>query len=451
MFKFSNLIFVAFLATNMNATNNINKYFTKTGNINSFSKQINGLSDEQIDQAILGKSFFKIPWVESPSATTARDGLGPLFNANTCISCHPNNGIGSLFTKKGDISRSNIIKVSIPNNNSRTHKKIFYKNGFIPSSIYGGQISVNGVFNVPFEAKPNIKFQKSTFIFADGEKVELQKPIISLEDLQYGDIEKDVSLSFRKAPALVGLGLLELVSDETILKNVDENDKDGDGISGRANMVFSPQTNTYELGRYTYKASAPSVVHQVAGAANNDMSLTSKLFPKDNCTDAQVQCKKAPKGRDEFDLPMQRVEAIAFYLKSLKTPLPKQTKEFKVGKRIFNSIGCVKCHVDKLVSVNGIELSPYSDMLLHDMGEGLSDGRVEFDASKQEWKTTPLWGLGSYAKTLKKAPRYLHDGRARTLQEAILWHGGEAEQIKQNYVNLPKNKRESLLNFLKGL
>lgn len=425
-------------------------YFTTSKNKHSFSKQINNLNDEALDIAILGKSFFRIPWVEAPSATTARDGLGPLFNANACISCHPNNGIGNLFTKSGEISRSNIIKVGIPSDDSKEHQKMLSKMGFVPDPVYGGQISINGIFGVPFEAKPDIKFEKKEFTFPDGEKVTLKKPIIKLKNLNYGELTHGASLSFRRAPALVGLGLLEMVSDKDILANEDINDKDNDGISGKANIVYSPYKDTYKVGRYTYKASAPSVLHQVAGAANNDMSLTSPIFPNDNCTDTQKECLEAPKGRsiDKFDLPMQRLKAIAFYLKTLKTPIPKETEEFKEGKEIFNQIGCVNCHKDSFITSNGIKIAPYSDMLLHDMGEELSDGRVEFKASPREWRTTPLWGIGLYEKTLGNTPNYLHDGRASSLIEAILWHGGEAKSTKDNFINLTKEKRDKLIKFL---
>ena len=426
------------------------QYFTTSKNKHSFSKQINNLNDETLDIAILGKSFFRIPWVEAPSATTARDGLGPLFNANACISCHPNNGIGNLFTKSGDISRSNIIKVGIPSDASKNHKEMLAKMGFVPDPVYGGQISINGIFGVPFEAKPHITYEKKEFTFPDGEKITLQKPIIKLKNLNYGELANNASLSFRKAPALVGLGLLEMISDDDILANEDINDKDNDGISGKANIVYSPYTKKYKVGRYTYKASAPSVLHQVAGAANNDMSLSSPIFPNDNCTDAQKECLEAPKGRaiDKFDLPIERVKAIAFYLKTLKTPTPNKTEEFLENKKIFDSIGCVNCHKDSFITSNGMEIAPYSDMLLHHMGEGLSDGRIEFKAEATEWRTTPLWGIGLYEKVLGNKPKYLHDGRANSLAEAILWHGGEAQNAKDNFVNLSKEKRDKLIKFL---
>lgn len=445
----SKLSLVAIFATGLFASSEFEKkYYTKAKKTNSFLIPIDGLSDEEFDQFILGKSFFRIPWVEAPSATTARDGLGPLFSANTCTSCHPNNSIGKVYNDKKDISRTLVTRLSIPSNNSKKHKELLRTAGFIPEPTYGSQVSINSVFGVPYEAKPHINYEEIRVELKDKEIVTLLKPTITLKNLQYGKLHPNTSFSHRKAPALVGLGLIEMIPNSQILANEDIKDKDGDGISGKANMVYSPITKKMELGKYTYKASAPTVIHQVAAAFNNDMSLTSPLFPNENCTDAQKECKNAPKGRDEFDVPMKRLEAISFYLKNTKTPRSGQEKE---GKEIFNSIGCVKCHVDNFTSKNGDRIAPYSDFLLHDMGEGLSDNRSEFLANKTEWRTTPLWGLSSYKATSKDEVRYLHDGRARNLKEAILWHCGEAKQAKENFKNLPKIQREKLIQFIGNL
>ncbi len=274
----------------------------------------------------------------------------------------------------------------------------------------------------------------------------LSKPNYSLTDLNYGPLSNDASISVRKAPALVGLGLLEDLSDSSILANVDEDDKNNDGISGRANLVYSIETGTYKLGRYTYKASAPSVKHQIAGAFVNDMGLTTTLFPNENCTSAQEKCLNAPKSRDAIDVPDMRLDAVTFYLTHLK--VPKSKNVIPEGKELFNQIGCTSCHVSSFTTKKGIKINPYSDFLLHDMGEALSDGRSEFRASANEWKTAPLWGINSYEKTLRKQPDYLHDGRARNLEEAILWHGGEAQASRESFMSLDENKREMIIKFI---
>ncbi|NQY94869.1 MAG: thiol oxidoreductase, partial [Campylobacteraceae bacterium] len=306
--------------------------------------------------------------------------------------------------------------------------------------------SINGTRKIAFEAKLHINYEDKEVVYDDGKKVTLRKPNYSLVDLNYGPLAKDTSISVRKAPALVGLGLLEDLSDSSILANVDEYDKNNDGISGRANLVYSIETGTYKLGRYTYKASAPSVKHQIAGAFHNDMGLTTTLFPNENCTKVQEKCLNAPKSRDAIDVPDKRLDAVTFYLTHLK--VPKLKVNIKEGKELFNQIGCVSCHVSSFTTTKGTKINPYSDFLLHDMGEALSDGRSEFRASAAEWKTAPLWGINSYEKTLRKQPDYLHDGRARNLEEAILWHGGEAQASRESFMSLEENKREMIIKFI---
>ena len=434
------------------------KYTTKTKDKTVFSKPISNLSYEEQDIFMLGKSFFTIPWVEAPAATTARDGLGPLFNANTCISCHPKNSRASLFNKNHKPSRAYVTRLSIPSNNSKQHQEMSKYSGFVEEPNYGGQISINGVHNLNFEAQPIIKYKKVQVTYPDGTKVTLKQPQDGLKnklrDLQYGEIHKDVSITNRLAPALVGLGLLEQLSDEQILENQDINDTNNDGISGKANIVYSPKHSDFRIGRYTYKASAPSVFHQSAAAANNDMSLTNLFFPNENCTKMQKECKDAPKGRsfDEesfFDLPTARLNAITFYISSLK--IPKSIITQKNGEKLFESIGCVKCHTPSFTLENGYKIKPFSDLLLHDMGEGLSDGRSEFKATPREWRTAPLWGIGKYKLATNKEPELLHDGRAKTIEEAILWHGGEAKEIKNNFMSLSAQNRQSLIDYIKEL
>ncbi|MCV6607405.1 MAG: thiol oxidoreductase, partial [Campylobacterales bacterium] len=381
------------MTTNLIAHEKIDKkYIVKGVGKKLLTKPIDGLNDQELDTFILGKSFFRIPWVEAPSATTARDGLGPLFNANTCITCHPNNGRGTVFNKNGNLSRGYVVRLSIPSNGSKDHKKQLKYNGFVGEPTYGGQISINGVFGVPFEARPTLKYEDKIVTYPDGEKVVLKKPIVGLKDLNYGELHKNTSISNRLAPQLVGLGLLDKLTDEQILKNQDIEDKDGDGISGKANIVYSPEFKDFRVGRYTWKASAPTIVHQTAGAANNDMSLTNYLFPNENCTSSQKKCLKAPKGDSriaKFDLPKQRVQAISFYLKNLKIPESKIVE--KRGEKLFSQIGCGKCHTPKYKLADGNTIRPFTDLLLHDMGDELSDGRDEFLANKNEWRTPPLW------------------------------------------------------------
>ena len=442
---------VAIFATGLFAVNSSGEFLSFDKNKSVLLTPIDNLNDEEYDKFILGRSFFTIPWVESPSATTARDGLGPLFNANTCISCHPANGRGTLFNKDGLESRSLIARLSMNANDSKENNELLKYKGFIPSSIYGSQLSVNAIHGVEFEGKVKIDFKEVEVFFPDGEKQILLKPNYSLENLNYGTLQEGTIISYRISPTLNGMGLIELISNEDILKNVDEHDINNDGISGRANYVYSNLTKKEELGKYTWKASVAFLKEQVAGAAFNDMGLTTSIFSSENCTSSQQKCNDAPKSRDAIDLPDDRLDAITYYLKHIKSYTPKITKEYEEGLEIFEQISCSKCHITSFDTSKGFNVYPYSDFLLHDMGNDLADGRVEFKASANEWRTAPLWGLSLHEKINAEKPRLLHDGRARSFQEAILWHGGEAVKAKENYMNLPKEKREKLLKFLEEL
>ncbi|RXK11713.1 thiol oxidoreductase [Halarcobacter mediterraneus] len=412
---------------------------------------IDNLTNEEYDKFILGKSFFRIPWVVAPSATTARDGLGPLFNANTCMSCHPSNGRGTLYNKNMQLSRSIIAKLSIKAENKKEHLDFLIKNPLIPEPTYGVQIAINGTHNVKYEAKPEIKFEEIKIQFPDGEVDTLLKPTYILKDLQYGELDKNTIITFRIAPSLNGIGLLDDISENDILANADEFDKNNDGISGKANWVYSPINHKKELGRFSWKANITNVKHQIADAAINDMGLTTSIFPNEACTKQQTACLNAPKARHNIDIPDFRLEAIEFYLKNRKTFSTKKDKIYKQGFNLFKQIACVKCHIDSFTTKQGVKISPFTDLLLHDMGEGLADGRSEFKATGREWRTAPLWGISLHKKINKKNPRLLHDGRARNFQEAILWHGGEAKASKEAYMHLNKKERTTLLEFLERL
>lgn len=404
------------------------------------SQAYGDLSEEGKERFILGKSFFRIPWVEAPSATTARDGLGPLFSANTCISCHPHNGAGSVYGSSGEISRSLVTRFSLKN-------QVDSKNGFVPDPIYGAQLSVNGVKGVPYEGKPTLLYEAVMSIYPDGEHVELRRPIAGVKELGYGALHSDAVIANRLAPALVGMGLFDQISDEEILSREDAEDKNGDGISGRANRVFDPRSGKTVIGKFTWKASAPSVRHQVAAAFHHDMGLTTSLFPRKNCTESQKECLNALRGRDVLDVTDERLDAVTFYVNHLRLPKPSANPK---GKALFGQIGCTSCHTPSMTLVNGKTIEPYSDLLLHDMGEELSDGRREFDADGREWRTAPLWGIGKRTLILNQR-NYLHDGRARTIEEAILWHGGEAQGAKEKFRTLSHSERRCILEFLEGL
>ncbi|MBN2815188.1 MAG: thiol oxidoreductase [Campylobacterales bacterium] len=443
------LVLLSACSSQKGTQNTTRDFYTKDVSKNVFT-HIQKLSREEEDIALLGKSFFSKPWVEAPAATTARDGLGPLFSANSCKHCHPNNGAGIALGEKGDAHRSLVMRLSLFSKKN-INNDLVLKNGFIPEPNYGSQLSFNGTGDVKYEGSVALSYMKVSGKFADEEPYVLHSPNYKVKNLQYGSLHEDANVAPHIALALVGLGAIDSIDARDILAYEDVNDRDGDGISGKANWVYNPETNKTELGRYTWKAAAATVKQQVANAAHNDMGLSNPLYEGDNCTEFQSECLKAPKSRgDVFDLPMKRVDAIALYLKSLKIPLQRESENFAQGREVFHELGCVKCHVESYKSEKYGVFNPYSDFLLHDMGESLSDGHTMFQAQESEFRTPPLWGMGLY-KRVSGELNLLHDGRAKSISEAILWHGGEAEAQKVAYIELPKRKRETLIEFLKGI
>ncbi len=444
VFQFLTITLVVFYATRVIAVSE-DENLNRSVPLDSFLNPLSNLNNEELDQFILGKSFFRIPWVEAPSATSARDGLGPLFNANTCLSCHKKNGRGKVFQSDNVVSRSNIFKLSIPNNKSLEHIIQIQSNGIIEEPNYGSQININAATGVEFEGKPNIDYQYIPFTYPDGNEVTLRKPFLKLTHLNYGELNPNTFISSRIASPLIGLGLIEQISDAQILENEDIDDINGDGISGKANRVWSRQTNKFEIGKYTWKASSPSIKHQVANAALNDMGLTNPIYPLENCTQRQDNCLNAPKGKGDFDLTPERLDAMSFYLTHLK--IPSSVSADKFGAKLFDSIGCSGCHKASY-EINEQRIYPYSDFLLHDMGSDLSDKREEFSAKGSEWRTAPLWFTLNTSVILGEDKNFLHDGRARTIEEAILWHGGEAKKSKELFINLSHDNRLKIINFV---
>lgn len=421
-------------------------YFTQSKDKTAFSHPILGLNNQEEDLFALGKSFFRIPWVAAPSATTARDGLGPLFNANTCIHCHPHNGAGVAVDVEGKMNRTLLLRLS---HRSPTDQTVLERTGFEPDSTYGAQLSIHANHGVRTEAKVNVTYKEISKAYADGMHYTLRQPYYHINNLGYGALDADTIAAPRIGLALVGLGLLEKIPEQAILAYEDEEDKNQDGISGKANFVFDPETNSTRLGRFTWKASASSIKHQVAAAAHNDMGLSNPFFPTDNCTQKQRECLEKAQSVT-LDLPQERLDAITFYLQNLAIPVQRKSSAFEEGKALFETLQCAACHIPSFIMAQGVRIAPYTDLLLHDMGEGLADGRSEFLATGSEWRTPPLWGIGLYDKVSGEG-NYLHDGRARSLQEAILWHGGEAEKSKNAFLSLDKKSREKLVDFLHSL
>ncbi|WP_136474723.1 di-heme oxidoredictase family protein [Pseudomonas sp. DG56-2] len=409
----------------------------------------------------VGNSFFRNPWVIAPATTTARDGLGPLFNSNACQNCHIKDGRGHPPGPSAKHAVSMLVRLSIPD--QPQYAKVIEQLGIVPEPVYGGQLQDMAVPGVAPEGKVRVQYTPVPVVFKDGSRVELRQPQLQITQLGYGPMHPDTRFSARVAPPMIGLGLLEAIPEAAILANADPEDRNGDGIRGRANQVWDDAQGKTVLGRFGWKAGQPNINQQNVHAASGDMGLTTSLRPMDDCTPSQVDCLKAPNGNGangEPEISDNILRLILFYTRNLAVPARQDVDSPQVlaGKNLFHQAGCQSCHTPSFTTAADAAepelanqlIRPYSDLLLHDMGPGLADNRSEFAASGQDWRTPPLWGIG-LTETVSGHTQFLHDGRARNLLEAVLWHGGEAEAAKQHVLTFNAEQRTALLAFLNSL
>lgn len=414
---------------------------------NAFGNQVNNPTNEELDKFVNGNSFFRTNWVEVGASTTVRDGLGPFLNANSCSSCHLLDGRG-----KPDLQEGLLFRLSVDGNDTHGAPK--------PDSIYGGQLSTSAIQNVLQEGDVTISYTELSGTFADGETYSLRKPNYVFSTLNYGNLEASSLFSPRVGSQVYGLGLLEIIPESALIANVDENDSNQDGVSGKANYVWDKALNKNQLGRFGWKANQPNLLQQTADAFNGDIGITSSLNPTENLSGSVQKAnygKLVSSGNPEIS--DKTLGDVVFYQRSLAVPARRKTKNEEVikGKKLMTEIGCTKCHIESFTTgfssipqLSVQTIYPYSDLLLHDMGADLADNRPDFLATGNEWRTPPLWGIG-LIKIVNKHTFLLHDGRARNLTEAILWHGGEGENAKNSFIKLSKTERNSLLEFLENL
>jgi len=397
-----------------------------------------------------GNSFFNSAWVEAPSSTTARDGLGPLFNARNCSACHFEDGRGSPPLEEGESFVAVLFRIGTGERD---------ENGApTPDPVYGDQIQPFALSELSAEGVPRVEYTTRKGEYADGEKYELLSPRYWFEELAYGDLAEDLRVSPRVAPAMIGLGLLEAISEADLKQLADPDDTDGDGISGKINRVWDEAAQKRAIGRFGWKAEQPSVRQQTAGAFLGDMGLSSALFSTTSCTEAEEICSGLPSG-GEPEVDEETFERVVTYSRMLAVPMRHDVDDEEVlrGRTLFHEIGCAACHVphhttgkSDLEELEGQEIWPYTDLLLHDLGKELGDDRPSFDATGNEWRTPPLWGIGRI-EDVNGHDRLLHDGRARGVAEAVLWHGGEGERARENFRNLSRSERHALVAFVESL
>lgn len=413
----------------------------------------------------LGNALFRKTWVASPASTLASDGLGPLYNARACQDCHLKDGRGHT-PPDADASRvSMFLRLSVPG--GPVPDGIADWIATSPDPTYGGQLQDLAAPGQPAEGRMDITWTETPVTLADGTTVSLRAPAYSFADPAYGPPADGLMLSPRVAPQMIGLGLLEAIPAADILAKADPDDANQDGISGRPQIVPSAEFGTPMLGRFGLKAGAPTVREQSAGAFAGDMGLSTPLHPDPwgDCTATQPTCGDAPHGqepgiRDGLEVDQPSLDLVTFYSRNLGVPQRRDIDDPQVlrGKALFHSLNCTGCHTPKHVThrLDGQPeqsfqlIWPYTDLLLHDMGPGLADNRPEGRATGSEWKTPALWGIGLTAQ-VSGHTEYLHDGRARSLLEAILWHGGEAQAQRDAVAEMQPEDRAALLAFLESL
>ena len=420
--------------------------------------------ERQLDFRV-GDGIFRKLWVSSPASTKSSDGLGPLFNARSCQSCHVKDGRGRP-PAAGARAVSLLLRLSVPPRRAAARARLArMRAAVVPEATYGTQLQNFSVQGVPAEGRIGITYEERTLSLAGGARVRLLRPHYAVLDPGYGSLDPEAMLSPRVAPPMIGVGLVEAIPETDILALADPHDADGDGISGRARRVWSARQGRITLGRFGWKAGAPSVEEQTAGAFAGDIGLSSYLRPSawGDCTARETLCRGAPHGSDPaegVEVPRRMFDLVVFYAKHLAVPARRNVDDARVlaGKRLFYESGCIGCHRPKFVTARDAEqpehgfqlVWPYSDFLLHDMGEALADHRPEGGASGREWRTPPLWGIG-LTEEVSGHSRFLHDGRARNLLEAVLWHGGEAEAAREAVVRMSVEERAALLAFLRSL
>jgi CxxC motif-containing protein (DUF1111 family) len=398
----------------------------------------------------IGNAFFNSPWIVAPASAGARDGLGPLFNARSCDACHNNDGRGEP-PAHGDRPISLVIQFATPTPGANNEP------GADPA--YGVNLNPFSVGEIPAEGTVLIHEREVHGQFADGEPYTLLAPDYEFGELAYGPITEGTGFSPRVAPSVFGVGLLEAIPETQILERADPDDRDGDGISGKPNRVWNHRTKQMTVGRFGWKSNQPDIAHQTAAAFSSEIGMSTSLRPGQICTPAQTQCLAAPHG-GEPEISDEIFGNIVRYQRTLGVPARRNLEDplVKKGAQLFSSAGCAACHRSTFVTAEISEepaiskqtIHPFTDLLLHDMGPALADNRVDFDAAPNEWRTPPLWGLG-LQEAVNGHTRLLHDGRARNITEAILWHGGEAEASKEAFRSMTQEERKSLLKFLESL
>jgi len=414
---------------------------------------IDNLSPEHQQKRRRGHAFFNTLFISGESEVPKRQGLGPLFNGASCEVCHNRLGKGQMPNLTDTQPSALVFQLSTLQKNQQWQT-------FHP--VYGDIFNPFAIPGVPDEGRIEMNYNIIKGTFSDGSPWELSSPSYTFKTLNYGSFEdKEIiktAFSPRLAQSLIGMGLLEAISEQDIMRNADPDDENHDGISGRAH--YFRHDNQVRLGRFGWKATHVNLRAQITDALKNEQGIKTTDHPHTSCTKQQIACLNADLKGKNIELTNEDLEAILFFTQTIPVPERRNINDEQVlkGEIVFNTLACQQCHISSfrtqkqagLPLLSQQTISPYTDLLLHDMGEDLADNRPVLDASGREWRTAPLWGIG-LNKLISGTESYLHDGRAKTLTQAILWHGGEAELSKQQFLQLNKSNRDNLIAFLKSL
>lgn len=392
----------------------------------------------------VGNAFFKDNWVAAPASAEGRDGLGPLFNARSCSGCHLRDGRGRPPEPDEDAVTGLLLRIGVGAEGA---------DGAHPR--YGGQLQDLALPGIAPEGRVGITYRALPGAYGDGARYELQAPTYTVADPAYGPLGEGVKLGPRVAPQMIGLGLLEAIPAADLVAAAGAQD----GVSGRVHWLRDRRSGERVPGRFGWKATEATVEQQVAAAFVNDIGITSSLFPQEAVAGDQLAPDAYASG-GEPELSDHKLQRVTFYSAVIGVPAQRDVNSPAVrqGAELFDSLGCTACHTPSWTTgpselhagLGGQVIHPYTDLLLHDMGPALADGKRDGDAGPSEWRTPPLWGIGLFEATGGHT-RYLHDGRARSLEEAVLWHGGEATASRERFGELPAEERAALLAFLGSL
>lgn len=368
---------------------------------NAFSLPAANLSDAERTRFVVGNSFFKRNWVQAPASTTARDGLGPHFLARSCGGCHVQDGRAQPPDFHNPLAPQPfaglLLRLSVPGTDAHGGPK--------HEPVYGDQFNTMGVHGVQGEGEVHLSYERIEGQYADGTSYTLEKPRYHLRNLAYGPMAPDVMVSPRIAPQVIGLGLLEAIPEAEILANAQAQAASTGPIKGQPNYVWDAYAERMVLGRFGWKANVGSLAHQTAGAFLGDIGITSSRFPQQTCTPAQKDCLAAPngnaKGRQGVEIEDYALDDVIFYQSTLAPAARRNAQDEGVlrGEALFYAAQCAQCHrpsyrtgvalFPRLSSpaLSGQDITPYTDLLLHDMGEALADGRPDFAAHGRQWRT----------------------------------------------------------------